>query len=100
LLVLNFFLFWEFDVFDKFSLSYIVVIFFPHEIYEFIVTRTSRDRKFPEKNPLSARDVVSWYKYFSHPSITDSKDPQNALLLVVVQRVFHENPFYFTQQGS
>jgi len=26
-----------------------------------------------------------WYKYFSHPSITDSKEPQNALLLIVVQ---------------
>ena len=43
------FLFWEFPAFDKFSQSYLVVSFIPHEIYEFIVTRTSRDWKFPDK---------------------------------------------------
>jgi len=79
--------------------------YFPHEIGEFIITRTwrpSRDRKFQQKKIWSARDVVSWYKYFSGlPSITNSKEPQNGLLLMVVQNeVFHENPFYFTQQGS
>ena len=38
---------------------------------------------------------------FSHPSLTDSKEPQNALLQIVVQyRVFNENQSYFTQQGS
>ena len=56
------------------------------EIYEFLVTRTSRERKFPEKEKSSARDVVFWYECFSHPSITDSKEPQNALLLTVKQK--------------
>ena len=80
------FSFREFLVFDKFSQSYLAVTFCSHEIYEFIVTRTSRDRKFPEKKKLSARDVISWYKCFSHPSITDSTQPQNALLRIVVQK--------------
>ena len=80
------FLFWEFLVVDKFSLSYPVVSFFLHEIKKIIFTRTSRDRKFQENKKCSARKVVSWYKYFSHPLITDSNQTQNSNCLIVVHK--------------
>ena len=74
--------------------------FYPHEIYEFIVMRTSRDRKFPEKKKVSARHVVSWYKIFSHSSTTNSKQPQNAVLLIVVQKQsFPREPILLYSRG-
>ena len=86
--------------FDKFSQSYLVVTIFSNEIYEFIVTRSSRDQKFPEKEKNSARAVVSWYKCLSHPSITDSKEPQNALLLIVMQKQsFSREPILLYSTG-
>jgi len=54
----------------------------------------------PRNKKRLARDVVSWYKCFSHPSIMDSNHPQNLFcLIVVLKRNFQSlNLFCFTQQ--